>query len=69
MSSIPVVRVVRMAGRPVSGLGSSPPFRSASTWPVGRTLIRKSPSGSGSRLHGRSMPRARTVTLIFCSKV
>ena len=36
---------------------------------MARTLTRKSPSGSGSRLHGRSMPRATTDTRIFCSKV
>ena len=45
------------------------PLRIASTWPVGRTPTRKSPSGSGSRLHGRSMPWAITVTLIFCWNV
>jgi hypothetical protein len=59
-------RHVEHAGSPVSGAGSSTPLRMARTWPLARTLTRKSPFGSGSRLHGRSMPWATTLTRTFC---
>ena len=69
MSSMPVVRLVRMAGSPVRGVGLSTPLRMATTCPAARTLTRKLPSGIGSRLHGRSMPCATTLTLIFCRNI